>query len=29
VGPNALALGYSREEMDEYVQRNAVPLDSR
>jgi LmbE family N-acetylglucosaminyl deacetylase len=29
VGPNALALGYSREEMDEYVQCNAVPLDSR
>jgi len=29
VGPNALGLGYSREEMDEYVQRNAVPLESR
>jgi hypothetical protein len=29
VGPNALSLGYSREEMDEYVRRNAVPLDSR
>jgi len=29
VGPNALRIGYSREEMDEYVRRNAVPLDSR
>ena len=29
VGPNALGIGYSREEMDEYIQRNAVPLDSR
>jgi LmbE family N-acetylglucosaminyl deacetylase len=26
VGPNALAIGRSREEMDEYVRRNAVPL---
>jgi LmbE family N-acetylglucosaminyl deacetylase len=29
VGPNALGIGYSREELDEYVRRNAVPLDSR
>jgi hypothetical protein len=29
VGPDALAIGYSREEMDEYVRRNAVPLESR
>jgi hypothetical protein len=26
VGPSALSLGYSQEEMDEYVQRYAVPL---
>jgi LmbE family N-acetylglucosaminyl deacetylase len=26
VGPNALGLGYSREELDEYIQRNAVKL---
>jgi hypothetical protein len=26
VGADALALGYSREEMDDYIQRNAVPL---
>jgi LmbE family N-acetylglucosaminyl deacetylase len=29
VGPNALGVGYSREELDEYVRRNAVPLDGR
>lgn len=29
VGPGALSLGYSREEMDEYVRRNAVPLNPR
>jgi hypothetical protein len=27
VGPDALGIGYSREEMDEYIQRNAVPLE--
>lgn len=26
VGPDALTVGYSREEMDEYVRRHAVPL---
>ena len=25
VGPNALGIGYSREEMDEYIRLNAVP----
>jgi LmbE family N-acetylglucosaminyl deacetylase len=29
VGPNALGVGYSREELDEYVRRNAVPSASR
>ncbi len=29
VGPDALAAGYSREEMDEYVRQNAVPRGSR
>jgi LmbE family N-acetylglucosaminyl deacetylase len=29
VGANALGIGYSREEMDEYIRRNAVPVDSR
>jgi LmbE family N-acetylglucosaminyl deacetylase len=26
VGPNALSLGYSRDELDEYIERNAVKL---
>jgi LmbE family N-acetylglucosaminyl deacetylase len=26
VGPNALSLGYSRDELDEYIERNAVRL---
>jgi len=26
VGPNALGIGYSREEMDAFIQRHAVPL---
>ncbi len=28
VGPNALGIGYSREETEEYVRRNAVPAGS-
>jgi LmbE family N-acetylglucosaminyl deacetylase len=29
VGPDALGIGYSREELDEYVRRNAVPVGRR
>jgi LmbE family N-acetylglucosaminyl deacetylase len=28
VGPDALTVGYTREERDEYVQRHAVPLEA-
>jgi len=28
VGPNALGVGYSREEMDDYIRHNAIPIEA-